>query len=289
MRMLLFCLCLALTLCEEMAVTKDYVDYLKRHVTWEVQDYESSVFRGWTMDEVRNMLGLIDQSMDDSIPQLEADTTFPSELSWKGDKCDHEVRNQGNCGSCWAFAATGMLTDRCCIHATDQGWLAPQELVSCERSSHGCQGGYMQSPVNYMVSNGGLVKEACFPYQAKNLPCPSKCVDGTSFRSSHVCKCTQPNCCGSISSLKTCLKGGPVSMSFAVVKSFLNYKSGVFKCDSSGHVGYHATLAMGHGDSPECYILSKNSWSVAWGDKGYFKMACGTCGLSGGCMCGKVL
>lgn len=275
---------------EEMAVTKEFVDYLKKHATYEVADYEDSIFRGWTLEEVKGMLGLRkDKSMKGLLPvQEESDEKLPSELSWAGGSCDHEVRNQGNCGSCWAFAATGMLTDRCCLMSKDQGWLSPQELVSCERRSHGCNGGYMESPVNYMVSNGGLVKEECFPYQAKNLPCPSKCVDGGNWKSSHVCKCSAAKCCYSMSSLKSCLQSGPVSMDFEVVKSFLNYKSGVFKCDNSGTIGGHATLAMGFGDQPECYVLSKNSWSVAWGDKGYFKMGCNTCDLEGGCMCGKV-
>ena len=146
----------------------------------------------------------------------------------------------------------------------------------------------MSTPISYMQSHGGLVPEACFPYEAKNLPCPNKCVDGKDWSSSHVCKCNQAQGCSGVSSMKSCLKSGPVTYSFSVCQSFFSYRSGIYHCDCHSYIGGHAVLAVGYSDDPECHFITKNSWSVAWGDQGYFKMACSTCGLSGGMMCGTV-
>lgn len=279
---------LVAAMCSDLIVTKEYIEQLKETVNWEVEDYENSVFRGWTIEEAKNFLGLVNNDEEKIYPEYESETPPPAELSWVGADCIHEVRNQGNCGSCWAFAATGMLTDRCCMYAKDQGWLAPQELVSCERFSHGCRGGYMESPISYMVNNGGLVPEACYPYQAKDLSCPSKCVNGSDWRKAHVCKCNSPKSCSGTSNLKSCLKSGPVSASFMICQSFFMYKSGIYHCDCGSYLGGHAVLAVGFGDTPECYFLNRNSWSHVWGDKGYFKIGCSTCRYSGGYMCSTV-
>ena len=288
MKIVILCLLACAVLGSEMLVSKDYVDELKTRVTWEVEDYESNIFKGWTVEDAENFLGLVHPEPQGEFPEHQVTGPLPRELSWLGANCTHEVRNQGNCGSCWAFAATGMLTDRCCLHTQDQGWLAPQELVSCEKQSSGCSGGYMQSPISYMQQHGGLVHEECFPYQAKDLPCPSKCVDGKSWKDSHVCKCTNAQSCGSVSSMQSCLKSGPVTYSFMVCQSFFSYRSGIYKCDCSSYLGGHAVLAVGYSDQPECHFVTKNSWSHVWGENGYFRMACRTCGLSGGMMCGKV-
>lgn len=286
MKTLIIALLILAAVCSDLIVTKDYVAYLKQNVAWEVEDYETSIFKGWTLEEAKSFLGLMPEE-ETTYPEYKPHSV-PQELSWADDKCVHEVRNQGNCGSCWAFAAAGMLTDRCCLFKSDEGWLSPQELVSCSRQDMGCNGGYMASPINYMVSNKGLVREACFPYEARNGVCPSKCADGGNWKSAHVCNCVNPKSCSSTASLKSCIQTGPVSASFMVCQSFFSYKSGIYKCDCSSYIGGHAVLAVGYGDTPECYILNKNSWSHVWGDKGYFKIACRTCGYSGGYMCTNV-
>eukprot|EP00830_Metopus_es_P013185 TRINITY_DN315_c2_g1_i3.p1 TRINITY_DN315_c2_g1~~TRINITY_DN315_c2_g1_i3.p1 ORF type:complete len:336 (+),score=62.91 TRINITY_DN315_c2_g1_i3:101-1009(+) len=287
MKFILVLALVAAIFCDEMLVTREYVDFLKRRVSWEVQDYESNIFRGWTVEEAKDFLGLVDMERDESLPEVQHQE-IPEGLDWSGANCDHGPQNQGNCGSCWAFAATGMLSDRCCLHSSDKGWLAPQELVSCDKASHGCQGGSLTSPVSYFQKAGGLVPNPCFPYKAQNVPCPNKCVDGKDFKAAHVCKCSSPTNCSGTSGIKSCLAKGPVTIGFSVCKSFMNYKSGIYKCDCPTYVGGHAVLVMGHSDSPECHFTVKNSWGTSWGDHGYFKIACTTCKLQGGAVCGQV-
>ena len=274
--------------CEEMLITREYEDYLRKRVSWEVEDYERNIFRGWTVEEAKSLLGLTSPELDNSLPEVEHSTRIPSQINWRGSGCDHTPLNQGSCGSCWAFATAGMLSDRCCILASDKGWLSPQELVSCDKGSLGCYGGSLSSPITYMQKNGGLVSLNCFPYHAQNVACPTTCTDGSSFASAHVCKCTSTvNCYGTLG-IKNCLIKGPVPIAFTVCQSFMYYKSGIYKCDCTNYIGGHATLVMGYGSTPECNFYVKNSWGPYWGIQGYFNIACSTCNLTGGTVCATI-
>ena len=278
----------ASVLCHDMVVTKEYVDYLKKHVDWEVEDYENNIFRGWTVDEAKSYLGLIDSNTEfDGAPQVE-EVAVPHTMNWAGAACDHSPKNQGSCGSCWAFASAAMLSDRCCIQAVDKGWLAPQELVSCDKGSSACYGGSLSSPITYFQRVGGLVPEACDPYLGQNTACPTKCTTGSAWASSHVCRCNKVvNCYGTMG-IKSCLIKGPASIAFSVCQSFMSYKSGIYKCDCTSYIGGHATLAMGYSDNPECNFYVKNSWGKYWGIGGYFNIACTTCNLTGAAVCDQI-
>jgi hypothetical protein len=274
---------LAVAYCFEPLITRDIVDYLKRTVDWEVEDYETNIFRGWTVDEVKNLLGYTGFG-DDSIEPI-GDVMAPSEIDWTGANCDHGSKNQGSCGSCWAFAIVGMMSYRCCAAKSDYGWLSPQELVSCDKANHGCNGGQLASPMRYIQSNKGLVPETCFPYVAANVACPHKCADKSDWVKAHVCNCVKYVSCPVNDGMEKCLASGPVTFGFRVERSFVNYKSGIYKCTGGEILGGHAVLAMGISKTPECHYTVKNSWGPSWGENGYFKFACGTCGMEGGVAC----
>jgi len=296
--MKLICVLLALFACsyclddDDYVVTKEYVDYLKRHVDWEVEEYENNIFRGWTIGEVQSFLGLVDMDTELEnalrIEEIEGDRPLPSEISWAESKCLHAVKNQGACGACWAFAAANMLSDRCCLMSSDKGWLSVQELVDCDTKSFGCSGGSLTTPVAYIQSVGGLVKESCYPYAGRAKGCPSNCNDGKRFSTSHVCKCQSVANCVGTTGIRNCLNSGPVPIGFSVTQSFMSYKSGIFKCESTSYLGGHATLVMGYSASPECNYYSQNSWGTAWGQRGFFNIACSTCNISGGPVCTRV-
>lgn len=282
MKVLLLALLVA-SIYAEMLVTKEYTDYLKRHVSWEVQEYEDNVFRGWTVEEAKMFLGATLPEEMEYVPTTEEKANLPAELSWAGASCDHGVRNQGQCGSCWAFAVSGMLSDRCCLNGHDHGWLAPQELVNCDKKSQGCNGGWCTWALDYVVSAKGLVHDACLPYTARNGACPKTCADGKDWVGSHVCTC--PNGYKqaiSVEQIKTALTTGPVAVAFGVCNSFFSYKTGVYKCDCNGrYVGLHAVLAVGYKAEPECNWYVRNSWGTSWGNQGYFNIGCTQCGMDG--------
>lgn len=266
--LLILLLLLANISCNEMAVTEEYTEYLKKHATWEVVDYEDNIFLGWTLDEVKDILLKDIPEFDESLPIVEADRGSPSSIDW-GANCIHEVRNQGQSGSGTAYAVAGMLSDRCCIKTgRDHGWLSIQELISCASGKE----------LRYIAN--GLVSESCFPIQPRRVPCPSKCMDGKDWKAAHVCACVTQKQCAGVDSMKTCLKTGPMTAAFGVSQSFMFYKSGIYKCESK-IIGYHISTITGHSDTPECHWIIRNSWGTGWGMRGYVHMACTACSIDG--------
>lgn len=274
----------------DLVVTRDYVDYLKRHVDWEVMDYEDNIFHGWTVGEFRSLLGLIDMNTEvEGAPQIEIIENLPTSLSWKEGRCDHAVKNQGACGACYAFAVANMLGSRCCLMSKDSGWLSAQEIIDCDKKGYGCNGGSLTAPVAYIQANKGLVTDRCYPYKQRQQSCSGKCADGSSFSKSRVCACTGVTNCRGNTGIKSCLTTGPVPIGFSVCKSFNSYKSGTYKCDcGSSYIGAHAVIVVGYSDVGGCKFNAKNSWGTAWGNRGYFDIACDTCNLSGGSVCKSV-
>lgn len=281
---------LSCVMCMEFLVTKEYTDYLKKHVSWEVVDYEDNIFRGWTVEEANLFLGSTIQNDESSLPYFTTDKAIPSQIFWDGDSCTSPVRNQGNCGAGWAFAVAGMLSDRCCRTGIYRGWLSPQELVSCDRKNSGCGGGWASIALNYVQENNGLVEEECFPYVARMKDCPEKCANGKEWDKTHKCNCVNPKQCIGKDQIKGCIGSGPIVVTFDVYSSFFTYRSGIYKCDGKGtHVGTHSVSAIGFADTPECYILARNSWGMNWGEFGLFKIACETCGVEGKYRNGNVM
>ena len=264
----------------EMLVTPEYVTYLKKTVSWEVTDYEDNVFKGWTVEEFKTMLGDVES---DFVPEgrLAVPTaSTPAAINWEGADCIHEIRNQGSCGSCWAFATASVASDKCCLENKDFGWLSPQELMSCDKANSGCNGGLAATAFQY-VNKNGLVPEACYPYAAVDKACPTACKDGSSWADAHVCKCKAVVDCGTLPLMKECFKNGPIAARMKVYRDFINYKSGVYCWDGkSAFAGGHAVRCLGYNDSPKPHLRCTNSWGLTWGDNGLFNIgATEECGL----------
>ena len=116
MRIFILAVAIMAIYAQEMAVTQEYTDYLKKHVDWEVVDYEDNIFRGWTMDEAKALLNDVNIEQDELYEDsYEIDAKAPSSINWSGVECDHGARNQGQCGSCYALTTAEMLGIRCCI------------------------------------------------------------------------------------------------------------------------------------------------------------------------------
>ncbi len=283
---------LTVIVCGEPLVTKESTAALRERVSWEVVEYEDNVFRGWTVEEARRLLGQpqlpgVEFGSEEAVlPVVEVRANLPSSVDWRGASCDHGVRDQGQCFSCWAFAVVGMLSDRCCLQKHDHGWLSVQEILSCDKMSHGCSGGWGTWALDYVISQQGLVTETCFPYKAMNLPCPSsspcKCANGEPCK--RFCNCAEGyyKICNSVAALKTCLQTGPVAAGMEVCQSLYSYKSGIYRCEcGSNFVGLHGVLLMGYAETPSPNYHVRNTWGTAWGMKGYFDIAVDTCGISG--------
>lgn len=242
-------------------------------------------------------LGLHDDFLQDTMLNMFLSVTedesvndeLPESFDWRQQmaECVHPVRDQGHCGSCWAHGASEVLSDRFCIASKGQinVTFSPQQLVDCDWVDHGCQGGFLTTPfIHY-----GLVG-------ANTDECYGDYVSGHTGQASKFCFLANWKCQRYKADLfsirwlmnpaaikKDLMENGPVNTGFMVYEDFRNYQSGVYKQQSSTLLGGHAVKIVGWGkENGEEYWIVQNSWSPAWGEEGFFRIAFGQCGIDSG-------
>lgn len=188
-----------------------------------------------------------------------------ADIDWVAKGMVSGVKNQGSCGSCWAFSATGVMESHALLHGSRVS-LSEQQLVDCSSSqgNHGCNGGWPRNALNY-VRAGGIASESEYPYVGKTESCRK---NGGSFKISSVSAAT--GCTG----LQNALASRPISVAVDAT-NWNKYTSGVFNnCAASIN---HAVLLVGVTGS---YWKIKNSWGAGWGEHGYIRLSLGnTCGV----------
>ena len=209
------------------------------------------------------------------------DATVPDSVDWRTKGLVTPVKNQGDCGSCWAFSTTGSLEG---AHAKKTGRLvslSEQNLVDCDKGDHGCEGGLMKNAFEYIRDNKGIDTEASYPYKAKKGHCEFKEADIGATVRRHVSILTF-DCWA----LKDAVANvGPISVGMdASHGSFQLYKSGIYDPTVCSKTKLdHGVLVVGYGsENGKEYWIVKNSWGTRWGMEGYFKIAaksnvCGIC------------
>jgi C1A family cysteine protease len=203
------------------------------------------------------------------------ETSVPASVDWRTKGAVTYVHDQQQCGSCWAFSTAGALEG---IYAIKRGNLvsfSEQQLVDCDYL--GCNGGDMQSAMEWIGKNNGLCTEQAYPYVSGNTktngPCQKTCsvVSGSDISSTVSVSANSDN------AMMTALAQQPVSVAIeADQSSFQLYKSGVFT-GSCGTNLDHGVLLVGYGTMNGLdYYIMKNSWgSSSWGDQGYMYMGKG--------------
>jgi len=259
--------------------------------TWKAGHNER--LEGMSFNEARVLLGADLRHIADHLGETLADShyaamadppaAFDSRTQWPG--LIHPIRDQMHCGSCWAFSASELLSDRVAIASKKASpVLSAEDMVSCDKQDMGCQGGALPYAWNYLTSTG-LVTDSCMPYGAGNgtaPTCPSKCADSESFTRTKAKTSFAIN--GVVNMQKEIMTNGPIQVAFKVYKSFMSYKTGVYQKHFWELVpeGGHAVKIVGWGtDSGTDYWIVANSWNTTWGDEGFFKIKRGTnqCGM----------
>jgi C1A family cysteine protease len=206
-------------------------------------------------------------------------------LDWVAKGAVTPVKNQAQCGSCWAFSTTGSIEGSFQINSGKLTSLSEQDLVSCDNRQHGgedqgCNGGLMDNAFEWVEKNG-LCTEEAYPYTSghgSSGTCKKTCTPAvTVTKFTDVTK-------GSEDALKDAVNKQPVSIAVdAAGSQWQLYKSGVFNVPSCGTQLDHGVLLVGYGtDAGTDYWKIKNSWGATWGIEGYMHMKQGEnmCGLA---------
>lgn len=185
------------------------------------------------------------------------------------------VKNQGSCGSCWAFATVGVMEGVLMIKGQGEQDLAEQYLVSCNTDGWSCNGGwdvheYHINKPGAASNQPGAVLESSMPYTASNGTC--------STISNHPYKlATRHDVANTVESLKAALYNyGPVWTTICA-DPLMNYRGGIITTANCNRVD-HAVVLVGWDDSTESWMV-KNSWGAGWGENGYFRIKWGVSGI----------
>jgi C1A family cysteine protease len=206
-----------------------------------------------------------------------ATPNIPSSLDWRTKGAVTPVKNQGQCGSCWAFSTTGSVEGAHAIATGTLVSLSEQQLMDCSSSygNQGCNGGLMDDAFEYIIAHG-ICSEASYPYKGVVGKCQS-CTSVASIKS----YTNDPQ--GNESNLSNMIQTGPISIAIEADQSaFQFYSGGVFSA-ACGHNLDHGVLIVGYGTlSSKPYWIVKNSWGGSWGMQGYILMIQGKdeCGLA---------
>jgi cathepsin B len=277
----------------EILITREKIESLRSIASFKLIDFDSTPFKNLSKLELKLKLGLLDtlnMRTTAQMPYAVPDPTLPDNFHYKEKwpECFHEIRDQGNCGSCWAFAASEVLSDRFCISSNSQinTVLAPQDLVSCDSRNRGCGGGFVSKSWDYLKSTG-IVAETCLPYTAGSSGASGICPFGSepslNFCREGKFRKYKIKSHGQLLSIneakKALIDEGPIEAAFNVYEDFLLYKGGVYRRISENFVGGHAVKVVGWGkdnDGTEYWVVA-NSWGNAWGETGFFRIAFGEC------------
>ena len=198
---------------------------------------------------------------------------IPSSLDWRDSDAVTDVKDQGQCGSCWSFSATGAMEGAWAISKGELVSLSEQQLVDCSTGisygNKGCNGGLMDSAFNYAMKNG-MCAEAAYTYAAVDQTCQTSCSPVVTISD---CKDVPSN---NQVALQEAVAIGPVSIAIeADTRTFQLYTGGVITSDACGTNLDHGVLIVGYGDDTETktpFWLVKNSWGSSWGEEGYVKI-----------------
>ena len=204
-----------------------------------------------------------------------------STVDWRTKGVLTPVKDQGSCGSCWAFSATGAIEAAWAIAKGKVVSLSEQQLVSCSLEvNQGCDGGFASEAFKYVIENGGINTEAAYPYLGKDAVCNKTLEEEKVVNISNSAGVAASN----YKALMASVTNQPTSTGVEANVQWMFYSSGVItqRCGSDLN---HDTLTVGYDSTAAVpYWIVKNSWGTGWGIGGYIQIGMsagvGVCGIN---------
>jgi hypothetical protein len=232
---------------------------------------------GLSESEKQRLLGVIPRD-----PHRERDVEYwepprplflPEYFDWRELGGTTPVKDQGNCGSCWDFAATHGFEHWLKIYNNERLDLSEQQVLVCNDKNQGCNGGWMETAYEVFM-DPGAVSEECMPYVANDrTPCIQEECEVIATMTGWQ------NISDDVNTLKAAVMVAPVVCCITVYNDFFGYTGGCYEHEGTSWPN-HAVVLVGWDDS-ECdgegAWIVKNSWGSNWGDDGYFKIKYGSC------------
>jgi len=242
----------------------------------------------YLMDEAlyrKNRLTSMTSGSQADIPVPE--TTTPTSWDWRTKGAVSPVKNQGQCGSCWDFSATETTESVCFLAGYPMTLLSEQQVLQCDTTDYGCNGGYPWTAYQYVIKAGGYDTEAAYPYTAEGGPSSNDCQ----FKKGGVvaCKTASWKYVGTggqknnEANMQTFMAANSPLSVCVDAETWMNYQSGVVKAKGCGTSIDHCVQAVGWTtDSGTNAWIVRNSWGTDWGMQGYLYVQLGAnaCAIS---------
>lgn len=247
------------------------LEFIEKHNHNGTADYKLGMnkFGDLTLEEyTAKYLGRINQQKIRTI-NTPSDIIVSDSLDWREKGAVTPVRDQKQCGGCWAFSALASLEGANFVAHGKLLSLSVENLIDCDTKSSGCYGGLERWAYAYIKTAGGVCLEADYPFVGswKKLPCLTNCTKYAAISDFVAVPKNEDN-------LAAALNGRPIASALnAAADPFRFYKSGVLTAECNADQLTHAVTVVGYGtDGQNNYWQIKNSFGLSWGEQGYIRL-----------------